>query len=78
MSEKLNKTLLWVTSMALMADLMAVMYMMISNTQAFHFSHLCTYSIIFLPRGKEKDALPRESVFFSRAYASAAVMMAIL
>ena len=30
MSEKLNKTLLWVTSMALMADLMAVMYMIVA------------------------------------------------
>jgi len=30
MSEKLNKTLLWVTSMALMVDLMAVMYMMVT------------------------------------------------
>lgn len=30
MSEKLNKTLLWVTSMALMVDLMAVMYMMVA------------------------------------------------
>ena len=28
MSEKLNIVLLWVTSVALMADLMAVMYMM--------------------------------------------------
>jgi len=30
MSEKLNKTLLWVTSIALMVDLMAVMYMMVA------------------------------------------------
>lgn len=30
MSETLNKTLLWVISVALMADLMAVMYMMMT------------------------------------------------
>ena len=30
MSKKLNIVLLWVTSVALMADLMAVMYMMMS------------------------------------------------
>lgn len=30
MSEKLNIVLLWVTSVALMVDLMAVMYMMVA------------------------------------------------
>lgn len=30
MSETLNKTLLWVTSVALLADLMTVMYLMMT------------------------------------------------